>query len=101
MELDNLGKEIELPSAYKGGPTRKVNVIMVIKTPRGIMRLFELDYEHRHLIDAQCEAIRAFMEQDSMLASYEGGRLDKYIQDNYGFGNYKKQIQTRIKKGCG
>ena len=56
-------EEVTLPPRYVGETPRKVRVIMAIRAPRGMMRLFELDYEHRRLIDTQCEAIRAFMAQ--------------------------------------
>ena len=53
-------EEVTLPPRYVGETPRKVRVIMAIRAPRGMMRLFELG--HRCLID-QCEAIRAFMAQ--------------------------------------
>jgi len=76
-----VGKEIRIDS-LRGQPT--VKVVMAIKAPRGMCRIFGQPPNRysKHLgqayVDAQCEAIRAFMEQHSTLIGYQedDGEID-------------------------
>jgi len=68
MDLDDVGKEVEfIDDTHWPNPIGKkvAKVIMVIKAPRGICRLFEQPlyrgYVHQARLDNQCLAIRAFM----------------------------------------
>ena len=59
LDLDSVGKNIVFPE-LRGQP--RVEVVMGIKAPRGLMFLFSSPYQR---IDRQVEAIKTFMEQHS------------------------------------
>jgi len=65
ITLDDCNKDLLLTSGA-GYKQTEVKAIMVIKAPRGTMVLFESKPPHWWKVeDAQCEAIKAFMEQHS------------------------------------
>lgn len=57
MELEDVGKLVSLDN-LRGQPM--VEVVMVIKAPRGTLAIFKNKYQY---FDTQCEGIKAFMEQ--------------------------------------
>jgi len=64
IELDDCGKELHLQGnrlvgASAFASSMDVTVQMVIKAPRGTLTLFDQNYIKTN---AQCEAIKAFME---------------------------------------
>jgi len=81
MELEDVGKIRELTD-LRGEPS--VRVVMAIKSPRGMCQIFEqpLNQYSKHLgqtyVDAQCDAIRAFMEQHNptVIGQEDDGEID-------------------------
>lgn len=60
IELDDCGRELHLQANYPWRDFMDVTVIMVIKTPRGTLALFDHNYLSP---DTQCEIIKAFMKE--------------------------------------
>lgn len=57
IELDDCGSSFTYHPYL--GITAHPNIVMVIKTPRGTLALFNSQY----FMDKQCEAIQSFMEE--------------------------------------
>jgi len=64
IELNDCGKELHLADDNRYH-SFDVKAIMVIKAPRGTLTIFghiNGSPNYQHIVDSQCEGIRAFME---------------------------------------
>lgn len=64
IELDDCGKRIKLHNRNftHRGYDFEAEVQMVIKTPKGTLAIFHNDKGYTNILDAQCEAVRTFVE---------------------------------------